>query len=158
AYVERLPALLQGYYRAACILSTIYRGTPAAPGLVLGLDRGGACRGLAYAVAAESAGDVIDYLYQREMITSVYRPRYVNVALNDGRRVRALTFITNREHVQYAGRLSLEEAACLVRQGHGRSGSSRDYLFSTVEHLKLLGIRDTRLHKLLALVNRDQAF
>lgn len=153
-YVEARPALLRGYHRAMCILSTHYRGRAEAPGLVLGLDRGGSCRGRAFRVAAERAEAVIALLHDREMITGVYRPGPLPVTLDDGRRVAAHGFVVRRDHPQYRGRLRPDEAARLVRQGSGSRGSSRDYLASTVAHLDELGIRDGSLHRLLDLVDR----
>lgn len=152
AYDERRGALVRGYHRAACILSTRYRGTPEVPGLVAGLDRGGACRGVAFAVAAERADDVIAYLMEREMVTDVYCPRYLPAALDDGRMVRSLAFVANRKHPHYVGGLPLIEAARLVRQGRGVAGSAHDYFTNIVSHLTEFGIRDGHLHRLLAAV------
>ncbi len=155
-WVERRPALLRGYHRSCCILSTIYRGTAAAPGLVTGLERGGACRGLVFAVREDRAPDVVAYLREREMITSVYVEKAPPVLLDDGRRVRAFTFVADRSHPQYAGRLSRTEAVRLIRQGHGQAGSSRDYLADIVRHLDGLGIADGPLHRLLSAVDSGE--
>src|SRR5262245_52232481 len=78
-YLESRPALVRGYHRAFCVYSVHYRGTPARPGLVLGLDRGGSCRGRAYKVAAVDGKSVTDYLHEREMITSIYEPLWLKV-------------------------------------------------------------------------------
>lgn len=156
-YVDRRAALLRGYHRAPCVLSTHYRGTPEVPGLVVGLDRGGACRGIAFAVAPDAALRVIEYLYLREMVTSVYIPKYLNVSLDGGGTARALTFIANTSHCQYAGRLAPQDAARLVRQGLGRAGTSREYVHNIVRHLEEFGIRDGTLHALLDLVDRPDA-
>lgn len=149
---EARPARLNGYHRAMCILSNIYRGTDACPGLVLGLDRGGSCRGRAFRVASHRAEAVRDKLYARELVTGVYFPRMVAVRLDDGRRVTALAFVADRNHVQYFPAGDLSRAVALIRQGTGRSGTSRDYLANTVEQLKVLGIADGAMHRLLALV------
>ena len=61
-FIEQVPARLIGEHRALCVYSFDHRGTPEKPGLVLGLDRGGACRGVAFRVAAKQRGDTIDYL------------------------------------------------------------------------------------------------
>src|SRR5215470_5983019 len=82
-FAEARPALLKGYHRAFCIASTHYRGSVECPGLVLGLDRGGACRGRAYRVAAAHALPVARYLHEREMVTGVYEPRWVRVVTRD---------------------------------------------------------------------------
>ncbi len=151
-HLEARPALLHGWHRAMCILSTHYRGTAERPGLVLGLDCGGSCRGRAYRVPEESWREVCETLHAREMITGVYRPRFLPVRLDDCRRVPAWSFIVETGHRQY-WRGPAAEAAALVRQGHGWTGSSRDYLATTVRHLAELGMPDHGLARLLALVD-----
>ena len=150
-YIERRPALLRGYHRAFCITSHHYRGTPECPGLVLGLDRGGSCRGMAYRVAPENVDVVKAYLHEREMLHYVYLPRVVPVYLPD-RRVRAHTYVADRANERYAGRLSPEETARFIARGVGNGGSNSDYLENTVCHLDELGITDGPMHALLDLV------
>ena len=117
-HVEARPALLHGWHRAMCILSTHYRGTEARPGLVLGLDCGGSCRGRAFRVAEEGWLEVCETLHAREMITGVYRPRFLPVRLDDGRRVPAWSFIVDRRH-RHIGFLAGGEAADLDRKRRG---------------------------------------
>ena len=159
-YVERRPALLKGYHRALCIYSHIYRGTPACPGLVLGLDFGGACRGVAFRVAASRAADVVAKVDEREVIYDVYERRTVSLTLvdapPDAACVRAYAYIADRSGPQYAGRLGMPEMIELILQGHGKMGSSVEYLANTVAHLDELGVTDRRLHELLAEVRRRQ--
>lgn len=152
-FVGRYPATLYGWHRAMCILSTVYRGRPGKPGLVLGLDRGGSCRGLAFQIAAAGAEEVRKRIFDREMITGVYRPRFAPARLADGRTVPVYIFTVRKEHEQYAGGLSPADTARLIRQGHGESGSSRDYLARTVENMTALGIVKSELHNLLARVD-----
>jgi cation transport protein ChaC len=152
-YVEACKATLNGWHRAMCILSTHYRGCAETPGLVLGLDRGGSCRGLAYRVADDQAEAVQGYLHDREMITGVYRPCFMRLRLQDGRQVSGYAFVARRDHAQYAGPLGPDKAAQLIRQGNGCTGSSRDYLASTVAHLDALGLHDESLRHLLHLVD-----
>src|ERR1700741_3301702 len=134
-FLEQVPARLIGEHRALCVYSFVHRGTPEKPGLVLGLDRGGACRGVAFRVAEKNRADTVAYLRAREQVTSVYREVVRSVWLeNDARqRVSALVYVVDRGHVQYAGRLSLAEQLRHVLQGHGRSGNNRDYVLSTVK-------------------------
>jgi len=156
-YLAREPALLRGYHRALCIYSWQYRGTPERPGLVLGLDRGGSCRGIAYRIAERKAADVFAYLKEREMTSypsTVYEERLVPVELARGRRVRAHAYVADHRHPQYAGKLPLERVAELVCQGHGARGPCSDYLSNTVRHLDELGIKDGPLHELLRHVER----
>ncbi len=150
AFVERVPARLIGLHRALCVYSFVHRGTPERPGLVLGLDRGGMCRGIAYRVAAARRAETIAYLRGREQVTTVYLEIMRQIALEDAtrRRLRALCYIVDRSHVQYAGRLTLAESLHHVRQGHGKSGPNRDYVLETVQALDALGYREGDLHLL----------
>jgi cation transport protein ChaC len=150
AYLERVPAKLIGLHRALCVFSFVHRGTPERPGLVLGIDRGGMCRGVAYRVAASARAATVDYLRSREQVTSVYVETMRQIELEDEtrRRVRALCYTVDRSHVQYAGRLTLAESLHHVRQGHGQSGANRDYVLETVRALEALGYRETDLHLL----------
>ncbi len=148
AFRERRNARLVGAHRALCVYSFVHRGTPDRPGLVLGLDRGGNCRGTAYRVAAAKRTETIDYLRAREQVTMVYRETWRRVWLDDDpqQSVHALCFMVDRGHRQYAGRLSLAEQLHYVRQGHGRSGACRDYVLAAVKELEALGCRDAELH------------
>jgi len=147
-YLERIPARLIGLHRALCVYSFVHRGTPEKPGLVLGLDRGGACRGIAYRVAAEDRGPTLAYLREREQVTSVYleTSRRITLATTPPRDVTALVFVVDRGHPQYAGRLTLEDQVHLVRQGHGRSGANLEYVLSTIVEIEAQGCRDSGLH------------
>lgn len=156
-YLAREPALVRGYHRAFCIYSTRYRGTHARPGLVLGLDRGGSCRGIAYRIAEVEAPSVLAYLKAREMHDNVYEDRLVPVELAGGRRVRALAHVANQHHSQYAGKLPLPRLAELICQGQGERGACAEYLANTVRHLDELGIKDGPLHELQRYVERNRA-
>ncbi|WP_119461439.1 gamma-glutamylcyclotransferase [Rhodospirillaceae bacterium SYSU D60014] len=151
ACLEARPALLRGYHRAFCIYSVLYRGTPERPGLVLGLDRGGACRGRALRVAAQDAEAVAIYLHEREMVTGVYEPRWLPVDV-EGRRIHAVTYVADRNHEQYTGKLDPDRIVEMILKGEGKAGSNRAYLENTVAHLDELGIADGALHDLLRLV------
>jgi glutathione-specific gamma-glutamylcyclotransferase len=148
AHLERIPARLIGLHRALCVYSFVHRGTPERPGLVLGLDRGGACRGIAYRVAIELRDETIAYLRAREQVTRVYLEsmRRITLATTPSRDVSALVYLVDRSHPQYAGRLDLERQLHLVRQGHGRSGANRDYVLSTVAEIEAQGCHDSDLH------------
>jgi cation transport protein ChaC len=156
-YIEQVPARLIGEHRALCVYSFDHRGTPEKPGLVLGLDRGGACRGIAFRVAAKLRNDTVQYLRSREQTTNVYREVMRSVWLEDEarRRVSALAYVVDRGHVQYAGRLSLAEQLRHVQQGHGRSGNNRDYVLSTVKSIEAQGFRDQQLHQLAQMLHDD---
>jgi cation transport protein ChaC len=154
-FVEQVPARLIGEHRALCVYSFDHRGTPEKPGLVLGLDRGGACRGIAFRVVAKRRKETIAYLRGREQTTNVYREVHRSVWLeNEARqRVAALTYVVDRGHVQYAGRLSLADQLRYVQQGHGRSGNNRDYVLSTVMSIEKQGFHDPQLHRLATMLH-----
>ena len=149
-FLERRTARLVGAHRALCVYSFVHRGTPEKPGLVLGLDRGGTCRGVAYRVASPKRTATIDYLRAREQVTKVYREVWRAVWLDDDpqQSVHALGYVVDRGHRQYAGRLSLAQQLHYVRQGHGRSGACRDYVLAAVKELEAHGYRDDALRRL----------
>jgi cation transport protein ChaC len=148
-HLERRHAHLHGYHRALCVLSHVHRGTPEQPGLVLGLDRGGRCHGVAFRVAAAEAAETLVYLREREQVTAVYLERQLPITLDDGRGVRAVAYIVDRRHPQYAGRLPPPELLRLVRQGQGISGANPDYVRSTHEHLLAMDVVDPTLAALV---------
>lgn len=147
-YLERIPARLIGLHRALCVYSFVHRGTPEKPGLVLGLDRGGACRGIVYRVAAADRNATISYLREREQATSVYLEtfRRVTLATTPPRELTAMAYVIDRGHVQYAGRLDVDRQVHLIRQGHGQSGANLDYVLSTVSEIEAQGCHDSELH------------
>ena len=144
AYREAVPALLAGAHRSLCVYSWVHRGTRQRPGLVLGLDRGGSCRGVAFSVDGGSREKVIAYLRERELVTLVYHEawRPIRLLRPGSRTVRALAYLVDRDSAQYAGRLPREQLLARVTAGEGQSGSNADYVISTAGHLGALGIRD----------------
>src|ERR1700754_319040 len=158
-FIEKVPARLIGEHRALCVYSFVHRGTPEKPGLVLGLDRGGACRGIAFRVAEKNRAATVNYLRAREQVTSVYREVMRSVWLEDDarQRVSALAYVVDRGHVQYAGRLSLTEQLRYVQQGPGQSGANRDYVLATVSAIEAEGFRDQPLHQLAAMLHDDSS-
>jgi len=151
AFAEARPGFLHGYHRSFCLYSRDYRGTPERPGLVLGLDRGGSCRGIVYRLPPDRVGETLDRVWAREMTGQVYRMRRVAVRTLQGP-VAAHACVVRRASPDYAGRLSLDEAAHLLAAAVGGRGSGRDYLANTVRHLEELGIRDGLLHRIAARV------
>jgi len=152
AYVERQPATLHGRRRAFCIYSVHHRGAPERPGLVLGLAPGGAVRGAAYRVADAAWDETYAYLREREQPTETYVEARAAVRLADGRRVRALVFLSDRAHPQWAGLLDLDAQARLIAGARGLSGPNIDYLRDLVQHLREEGARDRGMERLLAKV------
>jgi len=151
-HLETRPALLRGARRSLCVYSHVHRGTPEKPGLVLGLDLGGSCKGVAFRVAAEHQAATLAYLREREQATKVYREAYRRVRFldGDGGEAEALVFMIDRAHPQYAGALSVTEQLPYVLQGRGISGPCADYVRSTVLHLRELAIFDRELEAVVA--------
>ncbi len=152
-HLEVRHALLRGYHRAFCVYSHHYRGTPGRPGLVLGLDRGGACRGLAFRVAAANAADVMTYLDERELIGYAYLAKSVPVEAGEAR-VSAYTYVADPRHRYYAGKLGIDRSAELIMNAEGLNGLNRDYLINTLRKLESMGFVDKSLHALLVRIER----
>jgi cation transport protein ChaC len=145
--VERRCADLRGYHRRFCLWTHLGRGTPDCPGLMLALERGGSCRGVAYRVAEAQAEHELMLLWRREMVTGAYQARWVKAVTLEGA-VAAIAFTINAKHHRYAGRLPEAQVAAVIARAEGALGSCSKYLLSTVEHLRELGIRDHGMERL----------
>jgi cation transport protein ChaC len=157
AHVETCRARLHGYRRSLCVSSFVYRGTPERPGLVLGLDRGGSCVGLAFRVPDKLRGEVLSYLRERELVTSVYRERLLPIRLDRGAVVPAIAYVADRNHEQYAGNLDEMHAAAIVSGAVGKAGPNEEYVLNTLDHLAALGIQDGWLQGVGRLIARQHA-
>ncbi len=146
--LEQRWARVHGYHRALKMWSRINRGTPERPGLVFALLQGGSCRGVAYRIHRDRADEVLDRLWQREMPTGVYDPRWLP-CLTDQGPVRALAFTLSRRSPNYTGDLPASELRRIFRQASGRYGSTLDYAKKTYESLRQAGIHDDLLHRML---------
>jgi cation transport protein ChaC len=148
-FVERVPALLHGWHRRFCLKTFIERGTPEVPGLLLALDHGGACRGVAFRIAADAVREELGILWLREMYGGAYNARWVS--LQAGEKVfRAVTFVINKAHPRYMKELSVEQTATLIASACGDLGTCREYLENTVSHLSEMGLRDAGLARIVA--------
>lgn len=152
---HREVARVHGFHRRFCLWTHLGRGTPERPGLMLGLDSGGSCRGVLYRIAAEDIEGELDIVWRREMVTGAYRPCWVTAHTAAGPR-RAVTFLINHAHERYAGRLEDEAVVEAVAHACGPLGACADYLFSTVTHLEQLGIADRSLRRLCRAVRARQ--
>ena len=149
-FVEHRMGMIYGFHRRFCLWVPAGRGTPDNPGLVLGLDRGGSCRGIAFRIAAADIPSELLLVWRREMIVGSYVPRWVRV--EDGKQgFKAITFVINRQHRRYAGELSQETTVNSIATASGHLGSCADYLMQTVDGLLSVGIKDKYLLSL-----RDQ--
>jgi cation transport protein ChaC len=148
-FAERRTARLPGFRRAFCLRSIRYRGTPEAPGLVLGLDpaEGEACRGVAFRAEPGREPEVRAYLRWREMATDSYHETFQTVEVDELGPIRALAYVMDVAHEQYA-RLDLEAQAAIIATSHGPAGPNRDYLHQTAAHLRELGLEDPEMETL----------
>ena len=151
-FLERQAATLHGRRRAFCIYSVHHRGTYERPGLVLGLAPGGSARGAAYRVSEELWPEVYAYLREREQPTETYVEASAFVRLADGRRIETLVFLSDTQHPQWAGALSLERQAELIAGATGLSGRNVEYLRDLIMHLRQESVRDHAMEKLLGMV------
>jgi glutathione-specific gamma-glutamylcyclotransferase len=148
-FTEALPSKVEGWRRSFCFWTPLGRGTPELPGLMLALEGGGSCEGIAYRLAPHLVRSELAILWNREMLSGVYQARWVPTRLRDGRIVTAVTFVVDTAHCQYCGDLSMERAAHHIAFAEGRRGACRDYLISTAEHARSLGIHDAYLEELM---------
>ena len=155
-HVSAQQGLLRGAHRSLSIVSHHHRGTVDQPGLVFGLTRGGSCRGMVFEVADADWRQVYAYLQGREQVTAVYRDVMRPVRLADGRSVKALAFLVDERHEQFAGHLDLDRQLAMVRAGVGLSGRNVDYVLNTARHLSELGIRDQQLMALADLLAQEE--
>ncbi|TWD53530.1 cation transport protein ChaC [Agrobacterium vitis] len=154
-FEKQINARIHGFRRALCVRSWVHRGTQQEPGLVMGLDRGGSCQGVAFKVAPEHWPQTLHYLRERELVTHVYLEKYLRLHLADGQTVTGLTYVIDRQHEQYAGAVTVEEAVSVVRSAVGQSGPNAAYVQGTVEHLRSMGIRDLWLEKVVKGIERE---
>jgi cation transport protein ChaC len=144
---ERRVGVAHGYHRRFCIWTILGRGSREIPGLLLALERGGACRGVLLRIAPEHLESELDLIWQREMLTSVYHARWLRVRTEEGP-VQAIAFVANRAHPRYAGRLPIDRVVETLATAHGPLGTSAEYLVSTVAHLRDLDICEPGLASL----------
>ena len=157
AFAERQRAVLHGRRRAFCIYSVHHRGVPEAPGLVLGLAPGGSVRGVAFRIRHEDWPQTYAYLREREQPTETYVEASAEVRLADRRRVRAIVFVSDMRHPQWAGNLDLDSQARLIAGSEGLSGRNIDYLRDLVNHLREERVDDRSMELLLHKVETLEA-
>ena len=157
AYKSREPARLRGYHRRYCIQSKIYRGTADAPGLVLGLEKGGDCEGIAYEVAGQLRSVTMDYLRERELRTSVYHETIVGIETRDGRAHVAYTYVADPAHAQYVPINEVGAIVNIIEQAAGTAGSNYEYAINTWSNLSAFGISDPAVERVaVELMRRSQ--
>jgi cation transport protein ChaC len=152
-FAEQRCVTVHGYHRKFCLEVHLGRGSPEAPGLMLGLDRGGSCRGVALRIPAARAREELEVVWQREMVGTAYTAKWLR-AVGNGDAIRAIGFVVDRAHDRYVGGMEEQQAAALIADASGFLGPCADYLEQTSSHLKKLGIPDSGLLRLQALVEK----
>jgi len=148
-FAEAQPCRIEGWRRSFCFWVPLGRGTPELPGLMLALEGGGSCEGIAYRLAPDQVRSELAILWNREMLSGVYQARWVPTRLRDGRTVTTVTFVVDTAHCQYSGDLPMERVAHHIAFAEGRRGACRDYLTNTAEHARSLGIHDPYIEELV---------
>lgn len=143
-YEEKCCALLQGWHRSFCLKLFMGRGTPEKPGLMLALEPGGTCRGVAFRIAAKQVRQELWLLWQREMFGGSYNASWVGLEIG-GQMVQGLTFVINPSHARYVQDLSTTQTAQMILEGQGELGTNLEYFENTISHLRELGIEDATL-------------
>ena len=151
--VGQMPGRIHGYHRSFCLWTAMGRGSPEHPGLMLALEPGGSCQGIALRVAAEAAEQELEIVWNREMVSGAYVPRLVRIHADDGP-FTAITFVINRAHERYAGPLPISTMVEAIAHAEGHLGRNSDYLFNTVAHLDELDVGDGPLHDLARRVRK----
>ena len=144
-FTEKKRGTVHGYHRRFCLWSTIGRGSPSRPGLMLGLERGGSCKGIFYKIDRREIRTELDIVFRRELITAAYRPTWVSARILGKSPFKAIAFVINRDHNRYAGMLDDETVIQTIADAKGTLGSCSDYLYETVLQLENLGMPDRRL-------------
>jgi cation transport protein ChaC len=142
------PAHVRGYHRTFCLTLSAGRGTVEAPGLMLGIDRGGSCAGMAHCISADEVESELTILWYREMLSGAYEPRWINAEIESVGKNRVLAFAINRSHPRYEGALDEGVMAARIATAKGFLGTNRDYLFRTIAHLNEHGLADAPLMRL----------
>jgi cation transport protein ChaC len=156
-YKSREPVKLIGYHRRYCICSMVYRGTPEKPGLVLGLEAGGVCEGVGYRVAGELKQPTLQYLRERELITSVYHEKILRIETREGVGHDALTYVADPDHEQYVDSADFDAMIDTIASASGDSGPNAEYALNTWANLSALGVSDPLIEKVAEALRRRLA-
>ena len=153
SFDERHDVVLEGYERSFCIWTVLSRGSPEKPGLGLGLrEKTGRCHGRIFRLSSADQEEGLHALWRREMLTGIYRPTWITAPTRRGA-LRAVTFVVDEAHPQFAGDFPLHRQAEIIATAVGEAGTCRDYLAGTVAELESSGIPDPELSALLRAVD-----
>ena len=144
-YEEECLAKIYGFHRSFCMKTNLGRGSFKKPGLMLGLDRGGSCRGSALKLKKSEAIKNIDILFRREMVTGAYKPKLLKTILEDGRKVMSLAFTVDKKHKNYFQNKDIQTKAIMISNAHGFLGTCEEYFSNTLQSLSELNIVDSEM-------------
>jgi len=153
-HLERQRATMQGVHRSPCIFPWVHRGTSDSPGIVMGLDEGGFCEGVAFKVNIEKQTEVVDYPRARELVTNVYIETNRDGQLENGETVPMLCYVADTTHEQYADNLSIDALVAQISGAEGKSGKNEDYILDTVDKMREMEIHDERMEAVAARLSR----
>ena len=151
-YINQYHATIFGYHRKFCMKTKLGRGNAKNPGLMLGLDAGGSCKGIVYKLERKNQIKEIDLLFKREMITGAYIPKLLKTTLLSGEKVTSLSFTVDKNNKNYISNISLKQIANFIYHAHGFLGSCQEYLNFTISSLEELGIKDIKMKKISSLI------
>ena len=151
-FAEVRMARLEGYQRRFNYKTTVGRGSPENPALLLAIEPlSGHCTGLAFRVSADMANHESAIMWRREMVRGNYTPALLPMSTPQGG-IKALVFTANTAHHEYVGELPLDETAATIAKGSGPLGSNLSYLEQLSEQMALLGIEDPYIARLVGCV------
>lgn len=148
-FEQQIIGKIFGFHRSFCMLTKLGRGSYENPGLMLGLDRGGSCKGILFKLKKKNALKNIDILFKREMVTKAYVPKLLNAYLKNRKKVRAITFTVDKKHKNYYKERCYFEKIKLITKASGFLGSCLEYLKNTSESLDELNISDKEIKNLM---------
>ena len=148
-FAEIRLAELAGHQRRFSYMTTMARGSPEYPGLMLSLDEcAGSCKGLAFRIATDLVHAESAMVWGREMIRGGYCAKLLPVSTPQGA-VTALVFCSNPSHPEYVDGLTIEKTAAMIASGSGVLGTNRQYLEQVAAQLERLGIEDRYIEHLV---------
>ena len=148
-FTEVRQARATGFQRSFCLWDEGGRATADNPGLMLALDEGGFCDGLAFRIDAAQVDHETFVLFRREMIAPAYRPAWLALDTPAGP-VEALGFVADRGMDNIRPGIPLDTQARMIASAQGVLGTNFDYLADTHAHLQLLGIEDAYISSVVA--------
>jgi len=152
-FLEKMAGTLLGYHRDFCVWTQLARGSAQMPGLGLGLESGGSCKGVLFKIDPKFAETELQKVWERELYTAVYNPIWGKVS-SSKKSIRAISFITNKNHMQYCGEMNLRDRAYYIRSATGKNGPCIEYLKNTIMYLAKSGSNDAYLNQLLEEVDK----